>query len=199
MLEVKPDYEVVRHAVSDLLYGLGVGTQGDVNTHLASTDRRVAKMLIELTSGYGAPDFEFTTFPRGENDQMVVVASIPFASLCAHHLIPFFGVCHVGYVPNEAIVGLSKIPRVVRHFSRRLQVQEDLTQQIATYLHDHLKPLGVGVIMEAQHLCVAMRGVKERGCSTKTSSLQGVFRHKPEVRAEFQWLIDQESRHAGRF
>ena len=178
--------------VAELLQHLGV----PLNEHTKDTPKRYVKMLRELMQGYNEIDFNFTTFKRGDNDQMVVVAGIPFASLCAHHMVPFRGVAHIGYVPVDKIVGLSKMPRVVRHFSQRLQVQEELTAQIANFLEQQLHPLGVGVVMEAEHLCVALRGVKERGCATKTSALRGVFLEKPAVRSEFQWLIGENARHA---
>lgn len=157
--------------------------------HFEGTPDRVARMYEEITKGYRDPDFEFTMFDRGKNDEMIVESGLPFYSLCAHHLIPFFGHAHVGYVPRKKIVGLSKLARTVEHFSRRFQVQEDLTQEVAEFLWNKLKPLGVAVVIEAQHLCMSMRGVQKPGHLTSTSSMLGVYRSKPEVRAEFFELM----------
>jgi GTP cyclohydrolase I len=124
-----------------------------------------------------------------EYDEMVVVKDIDFFSTCEHHLIPFFGKCHVAYVPYKRIVGLSKIPRLVEMYSRRLQVQERLTTQIATTLNDVLRPRGVAVVMEGVHLCMVMRGVEKQNSKAVTSAMLGSFRDRPETRAEFMELI----------
>lgn len=181
--------QFVEEAVVDLLGSLGFRPYED--GHMKETPKRVAKMFMELTEGYEDPKFNFTTFPRGRNDQMIVQSGIPVFSLCSHHLLPFFGLAHVAYVPGKRLVGLSKLARVVKHFSRRFQVQEDLTQQIADYIQKKLKPQGVGVVLECTHLCMAMRGV-EKPHVTTTSALSGVFRKKEEVRAEFLNLVRRD-------
>jgi GTP cyclohydrolase I len=158
---------------------------------LDRTPDRVEKALRYLTSGYDQDvhailnDALFVE----EYDEMVVVKDIDFFSLCEHHLIPFFGKCHVAYVPYKRIVGLSKIPRLVEMYSRRLQVQERLTTQIATTLNDVLRPRGVAVVMEGVHLCMVMRGVEKQNSKAVTSAMLGSFRDRPETRAEFMELI----------
>jgi GTP cyclohydrolase I len=155
---------------------------------LRGTPERWARMLEELLV---PPLLSFTTFDAEGYDEMVVVKQIPFYSLCEHHIIPFFGVAAVGYIPVERIVGLSKLARVVEHFARRLQNQERLTQQVGNYVNEHLKPKGLGVVLKARHLCMEMRGVRKPGAHTTTSVLQGCFR-EPQVRAEFLHLANGE-------
>lgn len=158
-------------AVADLLAALGRDTG---SAHLADTPRRVAASLIELLT---PREFEFTTFPNDEGyDALVLVRDIPFHSLCEHHMLPFRGTAHVGYLPGARLVGLSKLARVVEHFARDLQVQERLTVNIADYLTDHLAPRGVGVVLEAEHLCMTMRGVQSAGSTTTTSRFTGELR-----------------------
>lgn len=181
---MRVDADYVQAMAGQLLRALEIPE----NSHTANTGKRFAKMLIDLTSGYGKLPFEFTTFPRGDNDEMIVVSNIPFFSLCAHHLAPFFGVAHVGYVPNKLLVGLSKIPRTVLHFAHKLQVQEDLTTEICNFLVTRLKPLGVAVNIRARHLCTEMRGVRSIGQETSTMAIRGVFK-KVAVRAEFMESI----------
>ena len=158
---------------------------------LDRTPERVEKALRYLTSGYGQDvntvlnDALFVE----EYDEMVVVKDIDFFSLCEHHLLPFIGKCHVAYMPQHKIVGLSKIPRLVEMYSRRLQVQERLTTQIASTLDEVLKPRGVAVVMEATHLCMLMRGVEKQNSKAVTSAMLGQFRDRPETRAEFMDLI----------
>jgi GTP cyclohydrolase I len=131
-----------------------------------------------------------TTFPNdGGYDEMVVVSDIAFSSLCEHHLLPFVGVAHVGYLPGERIVGLSKLPRVVESCARRLHVQERLTMQVADWLERELRPRGVGVVLEATHLCMSLRGVRQPGARTRTSALRGLVRDDPRTRQEFLELI----------
>jgi GTP cyclohydrolase I len=133
--------------------------------------------------------FNLTTFPNDEGyDELVLAKSIPFHSLCEHHLLPFTGVAHVGYIPNERILGLSKLARVVEHFARDLQVQERLTQQIADWLLDNVQPKGVGVVLEAEHLCMSLRGVQATGSRTVTSALHGLVRDDARSRQEFMAL-----------
>ena len=164
-------------------------------TGLEETPRRVANSLAFLTRGYQQDVDELLNgalFPINY-DEMVIVKDIDFFSLCEHHVLPFFGKCHVGYIPNKHVVGLSKIPRIVEVFSRRLQVQERLTVQIAHTLQDKLKPHGVGVVMEARHLCMSMRGVEKQNTIAVTSEMLGVFRKQQQTRDEFLKLI----RHGG--
>ncbi len=156
--------------------------------HLKATPARFAKMLRQLTT---PDDFEFTTFPNERGvDEMVVVQDIPFYTLCAHHVIPFFGVAHIGYVPIDRIAGLSKFARTVQHFCKGLNVQEELTQIIANFLQEQLDPVGVAVVMRAEHLCMTMRGAQVPGTLTTTNSLKGCFRDPAEqARAEFMSTI----------
>ena len=158
---------------------------------LAETPRRVEKSLRFLTSGYRADVDEIINgalFNVSYNE-MVMVRDIDMYSLCEHHLLPFFGKCHVAYIPDGKVIGLSKIPRVVDVFARRLQVQERLTTQIAETLMEKLKPLGVAVVIEATHLCMAMRGVEKQNSYALTSSMLGAFRNDARTRAEFLDLI----------
>ena len=158
---------------------------------LDKTPERVEKALRYLTSGYEQNVKEVlndATFVE-DYDEMVIVKDIDFFSLCEHHLLPFIGKAHVAYMPRRKIVGLSKIPRLVEMFSRRLQVQERLTTQIATTLDEALQPRGVAVVMEAIHLCMLMRGVEKQNSKAVTSAMLGAFRDRPETRAEFMELI----------
>src|SRR6187399_1900514 len=158
---------------------------------LLDTPRRVEKSLRFLTSGY---DADLDTVINGalftvEYNEMVIVRDIDFYSLCEHHLLPFFGKCHIAYIPDGKVIGLSKIPRLVDVFARRLQVQERLTSQIAETIRARVKPLGVAVVMEATHLCMAMRGVEKQNSVTTTSAMLGVFREDARTRHEFLELI----------
>ncbi len=154
--------------------------------HLEGTPNRWVKILDELTT---PEEFEFTMF-KSVHDEMIVVSPIPFHSLCAHHVIPFYGEAHVGYIPQGKIAGLSKIARTVKYFSRNLWVQEDLTWTIAEHLEEQLKPKGVAVIMKAEHLCMTMRGVESPGSKTTTSIMRGVFLDpNKQARQEFLELI----------
>jgi len=159
---------------------------------LLKTPERVAKALKFMTAGYTQ---DIDTLLNGamfpiEYDEMVIVKDIDFFSMCEHHLLPFFGKCHVGYLPNKKVVGLSKIPRLVDTFSRRLQVQERLTVQIAETLKQKLNANGVAVVMEARHLCMMMRGVEKQNTLAVTSSMLGVFRNQLQTREEFLKLIN---------
>ena len=158
---------------------------------LERTPDRVEKALRYLTGGYRmeVADILNDALFVEEYDEMVVVKDIDVFSLCEHHLLPFFGKCHVAYMPRKKIVGLSKIPRLVEMYSRRLQVQERLTTQIATTLNEVLQPRGVAVVMEAVHLCMVMRGVEKQNSKAVTSAMLGAFRDRPETRAEFMELI----------
>ena len=167
-------------AASDLLAALG---EDPASEQLLDTPRRVAATYAELLTP--AP-FTPTTFPNDEGyDELVLVRAIPFQSLCEHHLLPFVGVAHVGYLPADRILGLSKLARVVELFSRRLQLQERFTTQVADWLQDQLAPKGVGVVLEAAHLCMSLRGVRAAGTHTVTSALHGLLRSDPRSRQEF--------------
>ena len=167
-------------AARELLIALGEDPDRD---GLRDTPRRVAKAYAELLT---PQPFSPTTFPNDESyDELVVAREIPFHSLCEHHLLPFHGVAHVGYLPGDRIIGLSKLGRVVDLFARRLQVQERLTSEVAAWLDDHLEPKGVGVVIEAEHLCMSLRGVQKAGTLTATSALRGLVRDDPRTRQEF--------------
>jgi GTP cyclohydrolase I len=167
-------------AAHDLLVALGVDL---TDPSVRDTPRRVARMYAELLT---PRPFNPTTFPNdGGYDELVVATSIPFHSMCEHHLLPFIGVAHIGYLPGERIIGLSKLARVVELFARDLQVQERLTTQVAGWLDDHLHPKGVGVVLEAEHLCMSLRGVQKPGARTVTSALHGLVRDDPRTRQEF--------------
>ena len=159
---------------------------------LLKTPERVAKSMDYLTNGYdlNPADILQKAMFKEEYNQMVLVKDIEMYSLCEHHMLPFFGKAHVAYIPNGYIVGLSKIPRIVDVFSRRLQVQERLTDQIRDCLQDTLNPKGVAVVIEAQHLCMQMRGVQKQHSSTTTSAFSGLFLKDEKTRAEFMNLID---------
>ena len=174
------DLPRAERAVAELLAALGQDPSSD---HLADTPRRVAAGYAELLTP--AP-FTPTTFPNDEGyDELVLAKAIPFASLCQHHLLPFTGVAHVGYLPDARILGLSKLARVVELFARRLQLQERLTTQVADWLQAQLAPKGVGVVLEAEHLCMSLRGVRAAGARTVTSALHGLLRTDPRSRQEF--------------
>jgi GTP cyclohydrolase I len=154
---------------------------------LAGTPARVHRMYTELTAGYHVDPARLMNGAIFDVDysEMVVVKDIPFYSLCEHHLLPFFGAAAVAYIPRGRVVGLSKIPRIVEMYARRLQVQERMTQQIADFLQDHLAPQGVGVVVEATHLCAVMRGVRKPGTVMTTSAVLGLFRSRDKTRSEF--------------
>nr|WP_211231937.1 GTP cyclohydrolase I FolE [Amycolatopsis balhimycina] len=174
------DLQAAERAVADLLQALG---KDPASEHLGDTPRRVAQAYAEMLQ---PRDFRLTTFPNDEGyDELVLAKSIPVQSLCEHHLLPFRGVAHVGYLPGERILGLSKLARVVEMFARDLQVQERLTKQVADWLQEHLEPQGVGVVIEAEHLCMSLRGVRATGALTVTSSLHGLLREEPKTRQEF--------------
>jgi len=163
-----------------LLEALGVDLEDESRR---DTPRRMARMYAELLT---PPPFTATTFPNdGGYDELVVATGIPFHSLCEHHFLPFTGIAHVGYLPGDRIVGLSKLARVVEHFARGLQVQERLTCQVADLLDAELAPRGVGVVVEAEHSCMSLRGVEKPGSSTVTSALRGQVRQDSRTRSEF--------------
>ncbi len=154
---------------------------------MAGTPGRVARALEEMTSGH---KFDlFTTEPNQANlDQIILVSDIEFTSMCKHHLLPFYGVAAVAYIPSKKVAGLSKIARIVQHVARQLQLQEDMTQQIGEFLDAQLSPVGVAVIVEAQHLCMRGRGIRS-SATTSTSFMKGAFRTKPEAREELMLLL----------
>jgi GTP cyclohydrolase IA len=184
----KIDLEKIAQGVRLVLEGIGENPDRD---GLKETPRRVADFYAELTEGLWQDASEhIKALPGDSHDEMVIVKDITFASVCEHHLAPFFGKCHIAYIPSGGrIVGLSKLARITDIFSKRLQVQERLTQQIAETLFDNLQPLGVMVVMEAEHTCMTMRGVKKAGSKTVTSAVLGGFRKDPRTRAEAMSLI----------
>jgi GTP cyclohydrolase I len=174
------DLDAAAQAVTDLLVALG---HDPATEDLAETPQRVARAYAELLAPH---TFDPTTFPNDEGyDELVLARDIPFQSLCQHHLLPFHGVAHVGYLPGDRILGLSKLARVVELFAHRLQVQERLTQQVADWLDEQLAPRGVGVVIEAEHLCMSQRGVRAHGSRTVTSALRGLLRDDARTRQEF--------------
>lgn len=174
------DVDAAQDAVRALLIALGHDPDAD---HLRETPRRVAAAYVELLT---PEPFDLTTFANEENyDELVLARDIPFQSLCEHHMLPFHGVAHVGYLPDRRIVGLSKLARVVERFARGLQVQERLTKQVADCLDSHLHPKGVGVVIEAEHQCMSLRGVRAHDSRTLTSALHGHLRSDAAARHEF--------------
>src|SRR5215207_2993951 len=182
------DHDAVQCAARDLLRALGADVDAEA---LEETPRRVADAYAELLT---ARPFRATTFPNDERyDELIVARAIPFHSFCMHHLLPFHGVAHVGYLPGERIIGLSKLGRVVELFSRDLQIQERLTTEIAGWLERELEPKGVGVVVEAEHLCMSLRGVQKLGAKTVSSALRGLVRDDPRTRQEFLALTGRTS------
>lgn len=174
------DLAAAERAVADLLRALG---RDPGSPHLADTPRRVADAYLELLT---ARQFDLTTFPNDEGyDELVLATHLPVVSLYEHHLLPFTGVAHIGYLPGERILGLSKLARVLEMFARDLQVQERLTRQVADWLDEHLAPRGVGVVIEAEHQCMSLRGVRAAGARTITSALHGLLRDDARSRQEF--------------
>ena len=162
--------------------------EDSLHDELIETPERAAKALKFLTEGYLIESTDFVNnaiFDTEGADELILVKDIEFYSLCEHHLLPFFGVAHVGYIPDKKIIGLSKIPRIVNMFSRRLQIQERLTQQIADELQGLITPLGIGVVIEGKHMCMSMRGVMKQNAIMKTNALLGAFKEEGSARAEF--------------
>jgi len=174
------DHDGAKLAIRNLLVALGRDVS---DPELQETPRRVASAFAELLA---REPVALTTFPNDAGyDELVIVRDIPFHSLCMHHLLPFHGVAHVAYLPAERIIGLSKLARVVELFARDLQLQERLTMQIASCLQEHLRPKGVGVVIEAEHMCMSLRGVQKDGTQTTTSALLGLLREDARTRSEF--------------
>jgi GTP cyclohydrolase I len=188
--ECRPVNEAaVARAARDLLTTLGADLDSE---GLRETPRRMAAAYLELLT---PQPFNLTTFPNDEGyDELVVVREIPFQSMCMHHVLPFYGVAHVAYLPADRILGLSKLARVVDLFARDLQLQERLTTQIAGWLQQQLQPKGVGVVLEAEHLCMSLRGVQKPGAKTVTSALHGLVRDDPRTREEFLSLTGGRTR-----
>jgi GTP cyclohydrolase IA len=182
------DRGAVERAAADLLRALGADVDAEA---LRETPRRMADAYAELLT---PQPFQATTFPNDDGyDELIVARAIPFHSLCMHHLLPFHGVAHIGYLPRERIIGLSKLGRVVELFARDLQIQERLTTQIAGWLERELEPKGVGVVLEAEHMCMSLRGVQKFGAKTVTSALHGLVRDDARTRQEFLALTTRRS------
>ncbi len=181
----------IEESVKNILLEIGEDPQ---RQGLVNTPFRVAKMYREVTQGYHKDPLKLINKAifDVDYDEMVVVANIEYYSMCEHHMLPFFGVAHVGYIPNGKVVGLSKIPRIVDMFARRLQIQENMTLQIAHLLNDTLKPDGVGVVVEGQHMCMMMRGVQKDKAKMITSAMLGSFKEDEKTRSEFMSLIRSE-------
>jgi GTP cyclohydrolase I len=182
------DLPAAELAAADFLRALGMDTGAE---NLRDTPRRMAQAYAELLR---PSPFSLTTFPNDEGyDELVLARAIPVSSVCEHHLLPFMGVAHVGYLPGDRILGLSKLARVVGHFARRPQVQERMTKQIADWLTDQLQPRGIGVVIEAEHTCMTLRGVHAAGSTTMTSTMLGTLRADGRSRAEFFTLAGLHS------
>lgn len=176
--------------IRDLLSAIGEDPERE---GLIETPRRMAEMLEELTQGYRTSPEEIVAgaiFPV-EYDDMIIVKDVSFYSMCEHHITPFFGKIHVGYLPKGKVIGTSKIPSIIEVFSRRLQIQERMTEEIASFLEKAIEPLGVGVVAEGFHLCMAMRGARKEEARLITSAMKGSFRKDPRTRAEFLQLISR--------
>ncbi|MCM8527779.1 MAG: GTP cyclohydrolase I FolE [Lentisphaeraceae bacterium] len=175
-------------AVEKILLDIG---EDPTREGLVRTPHRVAKAYKELTAGYhmNVEDIINDAMFTVKYNEMVVVTNIEFYSLCEHHLLPFFGQAHIAYIPNEKVVGLSKIPRIVEMFARRLQVQEQMTQEIAETINNTLNPQGVGVVIKGHHMCMSMRGVRKEQAQMTTSALLGTFSKNPATRNEFMHIV----------
>ena len=182
------DKERIQNAVREIL--IAVGEDPD-REGLLETPKRVANMYEEIFAGLTEdPKQHIKLFNEQSNDEMVIVKDIPFYSMCEHHLLPFFGKAHIGYIPSDnKIIGLSKLSRIVDNFAKKPQVQERLTSDIADFLNDNLQPKGVAVIMEAEHMCMTMRGARAAGSKTQTSALRGIMRTDAKTRAEVLSLL----------
>ncbi len=186
------DQERIAAAVREILFAIGEDPDRD---GLLDTPNRVARMYAEICAGlHQEPSEHLATMFEADHDEMVMVRDIPMYSLCEHHLIPFVGKAHVAYIPNRSgnVIGLSKVARLVDGYAKRPQVQERLTRQVADALEEHLQPRGVLVVMEAEHLCMSMRGVRKAGSSTVTSSVTGIFRANVATRAEAMRFLGQD-------
>lgn len=192
LVTAEPDIDLpaAERAAADFLAALNVRSDSD---GMRDTPARMARAYAEF---FTPRSFEPTTFPNDEGyDELVLATGIPFRSICEHHLLPFVGVAHVGYLPGERILGLSKLSRIVEHFAGRPQVQERLTKQIGDWLQTNLAPLGVGVVLEAEHTCMTLRGARAAGSQTTTSALLGTLRSDARARAEFFALAHSPGGH----
>ena len=180
--------ERIQNAVREILIAVGENPDRE---GLLETPKRVANMYEEIFAGLTEdPKQHIKLFNEQSNDEMVIVKDIPFYSMCEHHLLPFFGKAHIGYIPSDnKIIGLSKLARIVDNFAKKPQVQERLTSDIADFLNDNLQPKGVAVIMEAEHMCMTMRGARAAGSKTQTSALRGIMRTDAKTRAEVLSLL----------
>lgn len=184
------DKERIENAVREILIAVG---EDPNRAGLLETPRRVANMYEEMFAGLSQdPKQHLKLFDEKSNDEMVIVRDIPFSSMCEHHLLPFVGKAHIAYIPsNNKIIGLSKLARIVDNFAKRPQVQERLTHDIADFLDESLSPKGVAVIIEAEHMCMSIRGAKASGSKTQTSALRGIIRSDARTRAEALALLDK--------
>lgn len=182
------DKERIQNAVREILIAVGENPDRE---GLLETPKRVANMYEEIFAGLTEdPKQHIKLFNEQSNDEMVIVKDIPFYSMCEHHLLPFFGKAHIGYIPSDnKIIGLSKLARIVDNFAKKPQVQERLTSDIADFLNDNLQPKGIAVIMEAEHMCMTMRGARAAGSKTQTSALRGIMRTDAKTRAEVLSLL----------
>jgi len=190
-VETQESLSDIEHAVHSILVAIGE----DPNRQgLRRTPERVARAYRELTAGYHVDPVKLINDAIFDvnYDEMVIVRDIDYYSLCEHHMLPFMGYCHVGYIPNGKVIGLSKIPRIVEMYARRLQIQEQMTRQIADFLDELLHPLGVAVVVEGVHMCAAMRGVKKANARMVTNAMLGIFKRNPTTRAEFLSSISRE-------
>ena len=186
------DKERIQNAVREILIAVGENPDRE---GLVETPKRVANMYEEIFAGLTEdPKQHIKLFNEQSNDEMVIVKDIPFYSMCEHHLLPFFGKAHIGYIPSDnKIIGLSKLARIVDNFAKKPQVQERLTSDIADFLNDNLQPKGVAVIMEAEHMCMTMRGARAAGSKTQTSALRGIMRTDAKTRAEVLPLVSLQA------
>lgn len=184
----KEKKEIIMNAVRDILSAVG---ENPNRPGLAETPKRVANMYEEMFSGiYEDPKKHLKLFDEKSNDEIVIVKDIPFSSMCEHHLLPFVGMAHIAYIPSDnKIIGLSKLARIVDNFAKKPQVQERLTHDVADFLNENLSPKGVAVIIEAEHMCMSIRGAKASGSKTQTSALRGRMRNDARTRAEVLSLL----------
>ena len=189
---IKVNQPQLEESVREILANIGENPERE---GLLNTPNRVARMYDELTAGYHVDPVKMVNGAvfNVDYDELVLVKDIDFYSMCEHHMLPFYGKAHVAYIPNGKVIGLSKIPRIVEMFARRLQIQEQMTSQIAQFLQETLDPLGVAVVVEGAHMCAMIRGVKKDNTKMTTSKMTGVFKDNPETRAEFIQLLKHNS------